>query len=593
MPTMHPSAEPLVPDKIPSQESPLSPEWTHVITTLMGLLSSEPGKHIKKWIIYHRIHKYTMFALKWNPTQFKLDIHLQMYQETDGSLAYLKGHTVRKLVSLMKYMRLLIRQDRPNAQKHNLIYFISGNQLFRLTAHDMKSALVNEKLENYASQKYSSKRVNVVKPKPTNTPTAIQISGNNPNDTPITVTTIIQTSVIKKGIKPVDPPQNVATSHLEDPISTTTNLDEACPPDTSCDHLLHLDSPSLSPELQYNSSVDSDEIEFLPESEGQLDHTKHSPTDLFSEHHDYELFLLQKEFDAPNGNPNHYDIHTCENQDDILIHATNLSNIFALPQFMAQPTCEDQEPTYDSSAVPTASQASCDHIIKPKCAHNSMDFPVQWFKFIHPIPNPRMTKTPFQIAVHKEYSPIASMNYKWTINLHDGYPLFQVMKQEGYTTPSLHIHKHDLSSLAPPKGEIKSSFSWTSSTLCFGEPTLGKLNQVKLFCSISSRTLWDPTLAKSNQETELCITKHIPLCDSAGHTGIPFPTPRSSSETNRVSTSHSSLVTTPSSRMILGKSKIEVTKVLTHNNGKNGEHFYGENWHNTTKNGRIPTVTPA
>ena len=166
------------------------------------------------------------------------------------------------------------------------------------------------------------------------------------------------------------------------------------------------------------------------------------------------------------------------------------------------------------------------------------------------------------------------------------------MKPEGYILPSLHILTHDLSSLAPPKGEMKSSFSWTShfksptsSSLCFGEPTLGKLNQVKLLCSISSRTLWDPTLAKSNQETELCITKHIPLCDSAGHTGIPFPTPTSSSETNLDSNSHSSLVTTPSSRMILGKPKIEMTKVLTHNNGKNGEHFYGENWHNTTKNG--------
>ena len=595
MPTMHPSAEQPVPDKIPSQESPLSPEWTHAITTLMGHpLSSEPGKHIKKWIIYHRIHKYTMFGLKWYPTQFKLDIHLQMYQETDGSLAYLKGHTVRKLISLMKYMSLLIRQDRPNAQNHNLIYFISGNQLFRLTAHDMKSALINEKLENHGSQTTSSKRIKVVNPKPTDTPinvpTAIQTSGNNPIDTPINVPTTIQTSVIKKGIKPVDPPQNVATSHLRDPISTTTNLDVACPLDTSCDHWIHLDSPSLSSELQDNSGVDSDEIEFLPESEGQLDHTNFTPADVFSEHHDYELCLLQKEFDAPNDNPNHYDIHTCENQDDILLHATNLSNIFALPQFMAQRTCEDQEPTVDPIAVPTASQASCDHTIKPKCAHNPMDFPVQLFKFIHPSPKPRMTKTPFQIAVHKAYSPIASMNYKWTINLHDGYPLFLVMKQEGYITPSLHIPKHDLSSLAPPKGEMKSSFSWTPSTLCFCEPTLGKLTQVKLLCSISSRTLWDPTLAKSNQETELCITKHIPLCDSAGHTGIPFPTPTSSSETNRVSNSHSSLVTTPSSRMILGKPKIEMTKVLTHNNGKNVEHFYGENWHNTTRNGEHSCV---
>ena len=82
--------------------------------------------------------------------------------------------------------------------------------MFKLTAHGMKSALANEKLENNASQKYSSKRIKVVKPKPTNTPskfpTAIQRSGYYPNDTPITVPTYIQTSVIKNGIKTVDPP---------------------------------------------------------------------------------------------------------------------------------------------------------------------------------------------------------------------------------------------------------------------------------------------------------------------------------------------------------------------------------------------------
>ena len=131
---------------------------------------------------------------------------------------------------------------------------------------------------------------------------------------------------------------------------------------------------------------------------------------------------------------------------------------------MAQDTCGDQDPTDDPIAVPTASQVSCGHTLKPKCAHNPIVFPGQWSKFIHTSPKPRMTKTPFQIAVHVAYSPIASMKNKWTINLHDGYPLFQVMKQEGYITPSLHIPKHDLSSLAPPKGEIKSSFSWTSRT---------------------------------------------------------------------------------------------------------------------------------
>ena len=48
--------------------------------------------------------------------------------------------------------------------------------------------------------------------------------------------------------------------------------------------------------------------------------------------------------------------------------------------------------------------------------------------------------------------------------------------------------KHELSSLASPKGEMKSSFSWTSlfksstsNTFCFGDPTLGKINQVTGF----------------------------------------------------------------------------------------------------------------
>ena len=172
-----------------------------------------------------------------------------------------------------------------------------------------------------------------------------------------------------------------------------------------------MDSSSLSSKLQDDSSVDSVEIEFLHESEGQLEHTHFTPTDVFSEHLDYELFLIQKEFDAPNDNPNQYDIHTCEIQDDILIHATNLSNTFALPQFMAQHNCLDHEPTNDPTAVPTVSQASCDHTIKPKCAQNQMDFPVQWFKFIHPILKSRMNKTPFEIAVHVAYSTIASMNY--------------------------------------------------------------------------------------------------------------------------------------------------------------------------------------
>ena len=154
---------------------------------------------------------------------------------------------------------------------------------------------------------------------------------------------------------------------------------------------------------------------------------------------------------------------------------------------------------------------------------------------------------------------------------------------ERSTTPTALVErdKLDLSSLGPPKGEMESSFSWTypfksptSSTLCFGEPKLRNLNQVKLMCNPISITLCDFTLGKLNQETEFYITKHTPLV----HTGTPFSMPKSSSGTNQVSVCHSSLVTTSSSRWILDKPKIEVTKALIHHIGKNGEHFYGENF---------------
>ena len=149
--------------------------------------------------------------------------------------------------------------------------------------------------------------------------------------------------------------------------------------------------------------------------------------------------------------------------------------------------------------------------------------------------------------------------------------------------------KLDLSSLAPPKGEMESSFSGTypfktptSSTSCFGEPSLRKLNQVKLMSNPISSTLCDFTLGKLNQETEIYITKHMP---------------KSPSGTNRVSVSHSRLGTTSSPRWILDKPNIEVTKTLIHHIGKNGEHFYGENfiheylksWRHTKSNQNIGT----
>ena len=91
----------------------------------------------------------------------------------------------------------------------------------------------------------------------------------------------------------------------------------------------------------------------------------------FSVQHDYDLLLLNQEIDTPSDNLNHQDTHVCE-KDDLLIHATNLSHNFALPQFMEQHNCEDLKPIDTPCTFSTFTQASSDHTSNQICAHNSM-----------------------------------------------------------------------------------------------------------------------------------------------------------------------------------------------------------------------------
>ena len=223
-------------------------------------------------------------------------------------------------------------------------------------------------------------------------------------------------------------------------------MKHVCSLDTPCDHLLCLHSPSLSSELQDTTSVESVEIEFVPDLEEPLENNKFSPTDVFSVQHDYDLFLLNQEIDTPSNDLNHQDNHLFEKQgqDDFLIHAMNLSHNFALPQFMAQHNCEDLKPTDTPSTVSTFTQASSDHTSNPICAHNpstsqvsrpwgacfeeicyrnrGAGFPSEIVQVHHPSSKPRMTETSTLTPVHVAYSPIAFMNHQCTISLHDGYP---------------------------------------------------------------------------------------------------------------------------------------------------------------------------
>ena len=457
-------------------------------------------------------------------------------------------------------MNLLIKKGKSVDQKCNAQYCFQDDQWFNLTAHDMRRTLDN------AGMKYHRPQIIPGTPLPNST-------------------------------SPPSPAPMKSSIHLElnpcDSTSTTTSINKTCLLNTSCDHQLHLDHPNTSPELQDHSSVGSAEPESILDSEElhQLDsisvssqatcsietETNLSPTDIFSGHHDYEMFLLQQEIDAPHDNLNHHVLHACEEQDQdvILTHATILSHTFALPQLMDQQNCEHQEPTDTPSTIPTAFQVSCDHSLHPECTHNLMRIQCNQYpnpshnsslaqflaqhncEDLDPTDSPNAVPTALKAPNDEPYNPKCTHNPMETQCNQYQYPILMkqncthnpstsqvrksphsnpvtfpyppnpgehVLERSAAPTTLVERDKLDLSSIVPPKGEMESSFSWTcpfksptSSTLCFGEPTLGKLNQ----------------------ETDFYMTKHMS---------------KSSSGTNRVSVNHSSLVT------------------------KNGEHFYGENF---------------
>ena len=196
---------------------------------------------------------------------------------------------------------------------------------------------------------------------------------------------------------------------------------------------------------------------------------------------------------------------------------THQGYVFARVNHSKHHPCDDLDPTYTPSAVPTALQVPSDDTSNPKCTHSLMETKCNHSQY--PILVKKIcTYDPSTSQVSKSYhaNPVA---FPYPPD-----PGEHVLETSSAPTTLVERDKLDLSSLIPPKGEMKSSFSWTcpfksptSSTLCFGEPTHGKINQ----------------------ETDVYMTKHMP---------------KPSSGANRVSVSHSSLV------------------------HKNGEQFYGENF---------------
>ena len=100
---------------------------------------------LQKWVQYHLIHDPTEFWLSWDPSDpehFRLH---PKYAENDGSIAYLPSNLAKNLVSLWEFMNLLMKQDKPDGE-NNKLYYLMDEQWSKLIAHDMRSALIDEKL---------------------------------------------------------------------------------------------------------------------------------------------------------------------------------------------------------------------------------------------------------------------------------------------------------------------------------------------------------------------------------------------------------------------------------------------------------------
>ena len=176
--------------------------------------------------------------------------------------------------------------------------------------------------------------------------------------------------------------------------------------------------------------------------------------------------------------------------------------VFARVNQSKHHNCDDLDLTDTPSAVPTILQAHSDDTSNPKCTHSLLE--TQCNHSQYPILMKKMcTHKPSTNQVSKSYKP-HPVPFPYPPD-----PGEHVLETSSAPTTLVERDKLDLSSLIPPKGEMKSSFSWTcpfksptSSTLCFGEPTLGKLNQ----------------------ETDSYMTKHMPK-PSSGANRVSSATP--------------------------------------------------------------------
>ena len=144
------------PESTKSQEGPLFPGWVHTITIILcHSLKSDIGQKLQKWVLYNVIDDPIDLWLHWDPSDPDDIRRIEKYVESNGSAIYLPNCTVKILISLWNYMDLLINQDTPADQQGSRLYYVMDKQWTKLTAKDMRTALVNTKSEQRSSSRTS------------------------------------------------------------------------------------------------------------------------------------------------------------------------------------------------------------------------------------------------------------------------------------------------------------------------------------------------------------------------------------------------------------------------------------------------------
>ena len=173
------------PESTKSWKCPLSPGWVHTISIILGhSLKSEIGQKLQKRVLYNVIDNPIDLWLHWDPSDPNDIRRIEKYLESNGSTVYLLNCAVKILISLWNVMDLLIYQDKPADQQGLRLYYAMDEKWTKLTANDMRTALVNAKSEQRSLSRTSMSSFNTT-----------------PSPSPIRSSMNLELASIKKSIK--------------------------------------------------------------------------------------------------------------------------------------------------------------------------------------------------------------------------------------------------------------------------------------------------------------------------------------------------------------------------------------------------------